>query len=137
MSAHDNVGNNGKSKKGKKEGKLGEGFNAEFRGYINMSLTDDQKSTFDQWSETMSFWDVYEGAVSDGVNIAVKIDPKSEGFVASATQRRENSPNAGLCVTARAREPVKALLRLLFTLAILNHAEKWEDLQPLADPDRW
>jgi hypothetical protein len=137
MSAHDNVGNNGKGKKGSKKGGMGEGFDAAFRGYINVELDDDQKASFAAWSESASIWDVFGAAVDDGVNIAVKKDPKSTGYVASATQRREGSPNAGLCVTARAGEPVKAWLRLLFVLAYLGHHEKWEDTQPMADPDRW
>lgn len=137
MSAHDNMGQNGKGTKGKKARGVGAGFDAQFRGYINVPLSDEQKQAFVRWAETDSFWMVYEGAVSDGVNIAVKVDPKSEGYVASATQRREGSPNAGLCVTARAGEPVKALLRLLYVLALLGHQERWEDTQPMADPDRW
>lgn len=137
MSAHDNLGQGGKGKKGTKAGGLGAGFNADFRGYINVDLTDAQKASFAEWSESASIWDVFGAAVDDGVNIAVKKDPKSDAYVASATQRRESSPNAGLCVTARAGEPVKAWLRLLFVLAYLGRHERWEDTQPMADPDRW
>lgn len=128
---------NGKEKPDRKSGAVGSGFDAAFRGYINVNLTPDQKAAFDKWSGSASVTEVLNTQVTDGVNVSLKWEPKSEVFVASGTQRREGSPNAGLVVTARAAEPQKAFLRLLYTLAYLSHAEKWEDLQPLADPDRW
>lgn len=137
MSAHGDMGLDRKKKTGNKAQGVGNGLNASFRGYINVQLDDAQKKSFAQWSESASIWDLFGAVVDDGVNIAVKKDAKSEGFIASATQRRESSPNAGLCVTARAGEPVKAWLRLLYVLQLLSHAERWEDVQPMADPDRW
>lgn len=110
---------------------------AEFRGFLNVNLTDAQKSTFDKWCEGTGAWETLHGMVGNGVVVSVKTDARGGGFIASATQRRADSPNAGLCVTARAGEPPKALLRLLFTLAILGHSDRWEDVQPIASPDRW
>jgi hypothetical protein len=75
--------------------------------------------------------------VGDGVNLSLKLDPKGGGFLASATQRRADSPNAGLVVTARGRDAATAWGRCLFCLALLGHKERWEDTQPLANPDRW
>jgi hypothetical protein len=128
---------NGKEKPARKSKQMGDGYSADFRGYINVTLSPEQKAVFDEWRLSSSLWETYTASVQDGVNIAVKIDPRSEAFLASATQRREASENAGLCVTARARDPVTALERLLFVLAYLSRSERWEDIQPLADPDRW
>jgi len=127
----------GGSKSPGKRSAVGETYDAVFRGYINVPLSAEQKSTFDVWFAGNSFWEVFQYAVSDGVNISVRIDPKSNGYLASATQRRVSSPNAGLVVTARASSADKAVGRLAFTLAILGHSERWEDVQPIADPDRW
>lgn len=110
---------------------------AEFRGYINVNLTPDEKGAFAAWLDQETFWAVFSAAVADGVNVAIKPDPKQAGFLASATQRREDSVNAGLCVTARAGSPELSMTRLMYILALLGRSERWEDTQPLADPDRW
>lgn len=120
-----------------KQGGVGAGYDAAFRGYINLNLTDEQKEAWSSWAETSHPAAWLESAVADGVNIALRLDAKSGGFLASATQRREDSPNAGLCCTARARDPHAALSRLLYCIALLSEGETWEKVQPLANPDRW
>jgi hypothetical protein len=112
-------------------------FNAPFRGFINVQLTEEQKAGLDAWLQTDAPWRVLETMASSGVGIAVKLDPKSAGFMASATQRNEQSTNAGLVVTTRGKSAYVSLMRLLFTLAYLSTAGRWEDVQPMADPDRW
>lgn len=127
----------GREKRVKAASASGVSYDADFLGYINVALTQDQKTTYEKWVSSASYWETFSATVADGVQLSVKIDPKSGGFIASATQRRTDSPNAGLVVTARGREPEVAFGRLLFTLAYLGRAEKWTDLQPMADPDRW
>ena len=127
----------GSNKPTRKPGAVGGGMDAAFRGYINLQLSADQKAAYDEWSGSASLWEALEGFCADGVNLSLKLDPRNEGYLASATQRRAASPNAGLVVTARARDAGTALGRLLFTLTVLSHAERWEDMQPIADPDRW
>jgi hypothetical protein len=127
----------GKNKPARKPSGVGGGMDAAFRGYINLQLSADQKAAYEDWSGSASLWEALQGFCSDGVNLSLKLDPRSEGYIASGTQRRESSPNAGLVVTARARDAGTALGRLLFSLTILSHAERWEDMQPIADPDRW
>jgi len=129
--------NHGRSDTSRKPGGVGESFDAPFIGYINLNLTDEDKARFDEWARSASVWEVLEFQVGDGVNLSLKIDPKSAGYIASATQRRVSSPNAGLVVTARARVAETALLRVLFCLALLSHAERWTDVQSVANPDRW
>lgn len=128
---------NGKDKPARKQSGAGNGYDAPFRGYINVNLSAEQKKTFVRWADSASVVETLNAQVADGVNLSLKWDTRGQCFLASGTQRREASPNAGLVVTARADEPQKALLRLLYTLAYLSTAERWEQLQPLADPDRW
>lgn len=127
----------GKDKPVRKSGAVGADFDAQFRGYVNLNLTDEQKVIFEKWSASEALWETLAFQVADGVNLALRYEPKSEGFLASGTQRRGASPNAGLCVTARGREPWIAFARLLYCLAVLSRKERWEDTQPLANPDRW
>lgn len=128
---------NGKDKPVREQSEVVETYDAPFRGYINLQLSDAQKEVYDTWEASESFWVWLQSSVEDGVNLSLKLDPKGKGYLASATQRRASSPNAGLVVTARAGAAAKALGRVLYCLALLGHKERWEDLVPLADPDRW
>lgn len=128
---------NGKDRPAKSTGSLGKGYDAPFRGYINLNLTDEQKAAWAVWSESASFWVQLAAFVADGINLAVKIDPKGTGALASATQRSQASENAGLVVTARGSDAAVALSRVVYCLVVLGHKKRWEDTQPVADPDRW
>lgn len=127
----------GKDKPAGKSGKVVTGWDAAFRGYINLNLSDEQKASYEKWAESAAFWEALEAFTSDGCNLSLKWVAKEGCFLASATQRREDSPNAGLVVTARGKAAGTALGRVLFCLTVLAHSERWEDTQPLADPDRW
>lgn len=128
---------NYKEKLARKPKSVGAQYDAPFRGYVNLNLSDEQKSSYDTWASSGSFWETLEAAVESGVNLSLKLDPKSEGCLASATQRNPASPNAGLVVTARGRDAATAWGRVLFCLAILGRKERWEETQPVANPDRW
>lgn len=128
---------NGKEKPVNKSRALGKAEEADFRGYINLNLSPEEKEAYLSWAEPNTVFTVLGNAVEDGVHLSVRGDRQTSGYIASATQRRASSPNAGLCVTMRASDPVKALGRLLYGLAILARSERWEDTVPLADPDRW
>jgi len=130
-------GENGKVGTLARGGAASKGDDAEFRGYVNLNLTEEEKSGYAVWASPDTLFQVFAAQVNGGVNVAVKPDPKGAGFLASATQRRVASPNAGLCVTARADDPVKAFGRLMYILAILDRSPRWEDTQPVANPDRW
>lgn len=128
---------NGKGRAASKRNSVADGFAADFRGYLNLNLSAADKALFEDWWQTSEPADVLEAAVADGVNLALKIEPRGGGFLASATQRRVSSVNAGICVTARGSSAILAWGRLLFILYTLSAHERWEDTQPLADPDRW
>lgn len=127
----------GTNKPARQSSKVGALDNAEFRGYINLDLTDEQKRLYSAWAASEAFWAALEGFVEAGVNISLKRERKTGGFMASATQRDPDSPNAGLCVTARGKDAATAWGRVLYCLTLLSHKEKWEDTQRMSDPDRW
>lgn len=128
---------NGKDKPARKSGGVGAADDAAFVGYINLQLSDEQKSAFDSWINSAAPVEQLEAFTGDGINFSLKVDRRSGGFLASATQRRADSPNAGLCVTARAREAHVAFWRVVYCVTVLSRAERWTDLQPVANPDRW
>jgi len=128
-------GKTGKSNGGKASG-TGQD-NAEFRGYINVNLSDEQKENYVAWATSSSYADAFEYQVSIGVNVSVKRSLKEGCYIASGTQRDESSPNAGLCVTARGKEAGVALGRLMFILTLLAKKDRWEETQSVANPDRW
>lgn len=113
------------------------GADAPFRGYINVGLDDEQKADYAAWSASEAIWEALEREASGGVHLSLRRDARSSGYLASATQRDSGSPNAGLVVTARGRTAAVAWGRLLFILDVLARFKRWEDCQPVADPDRW
>jgi len=113
------------------------GSEADWRGYVNVDLSAAQKAQFDDWAATGAPWEVLEEVGCAGVVVTVKLEKGASGFIASATQRNVESPNAGLCVTARAKTAGKAFMRLLYTLDVVGASSDWTHGQPVADPDRW
>jgi len=130
-------GENGKNKSNGKLGTVGAADDAAFRGYVNLNLNDAEKEGYAQWANPDNVFTVFASNVALGVNVSVKRERKSDGFLASATQRDPQSVNAGLCATARAKDAVTAFGRLMYVLDILSRSENWTDTAPLANPDRW
>ena len=106
-----------------------------FRGFINVDLSDDQKAAFPAWFDDLDFPGTLSWYCGDGCILSIKQDGKGHGYMASCTQKRPDSVNAGLAVTARASEALLALERLVYMLAILG--DDWEASQPIANGDRW
>jgi hypothetical protein len=127
----------GYGKSNAKRNKVGALDDAEFKGYINVNLTDAQKASYPAWAASVSYWEALQVFAEAGVNLSLKRERKSQGFLASGTQRDPANVNAGLCVTARASNAADALGRLLFIITYLSRADRWEDTAPMSDPDRW
>lgn len=121
---------------GRKRGKTAEEYDAPFAGFVNVNLSPAQKAQFDVWRDGMDVDHLLDVYARDGVAFGLKIDARGGGFLASATQRRATSVNAGLVVTARSGEIGKALMRLLYELEFMGD-KRWVDVAQLADPDRW
>lgn len=127
----------GASKPTRKQAKVDGVDNAEFKGYINLDLSEEQKELYPAWAQSEAYWEALQGFTEIGVNLSLKRERKTGGFLASATQRDPDSPNAGLCVTARGKDAPTALGRVLYILTVLSREERWEAVQPMANPDRW
>lgn len=113
------------------------GLSAEWRGYINVELSADEKAQFDEWMRGSDPWDVLQEVVASGCVVTIKLNAGSTGFLGSVTQRETSSVNAGLAVTARSSDATKALFRAMFLVAKLGVHADWAASQGVADPDRW
>jgi hypothetical protein len=110
---------------------------AEWRGFINIELSQGLKEQFDDWTHTDDPWHTLEAATSGGCTISIKQDSGGSGYLASCTQRNPTSVNAGYCLTARASTAGKAWLRVLFILSCMNIDGEWAKEGTVSDPDRW
>lgn len=127
----------GKERKARKHVTDEQADNAPFVGYVNVDLTDQQKAAYTKWAETASLWEQFTFFVSVGVNVSVKRERSSGGYLASGTQRDPTSVNAGLVVTARGKDPVTAFGRLVYTLTLLEKTGAWTRPKQRVDDDRW
>jgi hypothetical protein len=136
--SHEDVGHKDRKPRAKSKGSDGgSADNAEFRGYINLPLSVEEKENWAVWSGTSDVWAVLDAQIGLGINVSVKREKGGQLFVGSATQRDPSSPNAGLVITARGQSAWVALTRVLYCLVVLSRSDRWEDTQPVADPDRW
>lgn len=110
---------------------------AVWRGYVNVALTADQKSQFDDWTKTDDPLLALEESVAGGSQLGLKYVGKEKTFLASLTNRQPGHVNCGLCVTARSSSAIVALMRVLFLYRVLGGENSWESVQRVADPDRW
>jgi len=122
---------------GKASGKAKAGQVADWRGYVNVDLSNAQKREHDDWCASEGPWETFDEALASGCVVSVKLNPSGGGYLASATQRNAASVNAGLCVTARARTAGVALTRCLYILRVLGLQNDWAAAHPPSDPDRW
>lgn len=115
----------------------GQGGDVVWRGYVNVTLTAEQKEDFDVWWSRGDFWQGLEDAVRSGCTVSLKEDKAGGGVLCSVTQRRSGHVNAGLCVTARGGTAATALGRGVYQVCLVGLDADWESVGSLVDPDRW
>lgn len=119
------------------ERKLADHSDAQWRGYINVTLNDVEKAEYDDWVVLPTIWEQLGDVVMAGCVVTVKWVGAQGHFMASITQRNPESVNAGLCVTARSVDCGKALWRAVFLVLHLGLHSDWAAGRNVADPDRW
>lgn len=135
MGVNDRKQDEKEAQRAKRGGLVGQ---AEWRGYINVNLSPDEKAQFDEWMRGDDPWEVLQEVVQSGCVVTVKLNAgNSSGCLASITQRSVGSLNAGLCVTARASSAGKALFRAVFLVASLGVESDWAAVHPTVEDDRW
>jgi len=89
---------------------------AEFVGWVNMEIADDQRSEFELWAQGTDVWGLLDTYTATGHKFTTSYDDANVAHVASVFCRNETSPNAGLMVSQRSGSVGRALLKLLFLL---------------------
>lgn len=111
-------------------------YSAEFVGFVNVSLTDEEKAEYEDWSVDANLWAWLNEVAADGGVVSIKLDPKSGGFMAALTHRRVGGVNEGRCVTMRSKDAAVALMRLMFVCET-KLPERWSDYLQERGGDQW
>jgi hypothetical protein len=107
-----------------------------FAGYVNVSLTDEDKRHFDDWMEIVNLSLEIKELVDADNRISLKRVSGTEEYLGSVTSLNAASPDAGKVVTARSSDPTKALYRVVYIVRVVLAGAKWAASAP-AEPDRW
>lgn len=87
-----------------------------FKGYVNLTLTDDEKEAFEHERLKPELYTlIYADALREGYNMSVKWLSSERCFRASLTCTDANSPAFGWILAMRASDPHTAAERVLYT----------------------
>lgn len=87
----------------------------EWRGFVNVSITDKYRSTFETWERDDDLVvDAVLSAVETVGKLSFSYDKKQGCFIAALTVTNTSRPDAGFCVTARSADMFKAMRRVVF-----------------------
>lgn len=88
---------------------------ADFVGYVNLTLTDEDKVDYDAWcSETDIVEEGYLSALELGYQFTNKFDLSTKAFICTVSQFRVGKPDSGLLYTARSGHPYSALTKAVY-----------------------
>jgi len=88
---------------------------AEFVGYVNVTLTENDKADFEVWeADTDLVNDGYYQALGLGYQFTLKQDLSNEVYLCSVSQFRPGKSDSGFIYTARSDAPNKALLKAIY-----------------------
>lgn len=91
---------------------------ASFVGYVNLTLTSDDKGDYEAWSqESDVVEEQYLSALELGYQFSIKYDLASEAFICSCSQFRLARPDSGLIYTARSAHPFSALHKAVYVVS--------------------
>jgi len=88
---------------------------ANFVGYVNITLTEDDKTDFDAWElENDVVSEEYFSALELGYQFTIKSDLEHQSFICSVSNWQVGRPDAGIIYTARASSPERALVKAIY-----------------------
>lgn len=86
-----------------------------FYGFIQYSLTDDEKAYLKQQGvDHDRLWDTTEGLIESGWTFKFGYDSYNHAYQCVVSQRFADNPNAGYMLTGRGSTPPKALRQALY-----------------------
>jgi len=112
------------------------GVTTDFRGFVNVDLSKEDKEGLADWLGSSDMWVKIDEVVRSGCRISVKPDPSGNACIASVNQTDPESANCGYVVTARAANGAEALCRIVYIVDEVLGAV-WTERGRVSDPDRW
>lgn len=101
-----------------KTGKSSRDERANFVGYVNVTLTEEDRSDFEVWSSDNDLQsETYIEALADGYQFTTKFDVGGDVYMVSISTWDRNKADAGIIYTGRSDNPATALAKCLFVLA--------------------
>jgi hypothetical protein len=91
---------------------------ANFVGYVNVTLTEEDRSDFESWSNDRDLLDTaYIEALAEGYQFTTKLDAGGDVYMVSVSTWDRKKSDAGIIYTGRSDSPSVALAKCLFVLA--------------------
>jgi len=111
---------------------------AEFIGFLNVTLSAEEKEDFESVRQTTDIAGSWLAeCLRIGISLSVKHSVSEECFRATLTAFRQALPFAGYCIAARAGDPLTAVERVVY----IHHyvlGDDWSDLMAVRrEDDGW
>ena len=111
------MANKNATSKGKTAKSAG-GERANFVGYVNVTLTEEDRSDFEVWSNDRDLLDTaYIEALAESYQFTTKFDTGNDVYMVSVSTWSRDKSDAGIIYTGRSDSPATALAKCLFVLA--------------------
>ncbi len=105
-----------------------------WRGYVNLALTENQKSGFDMWAKGSDVWgNEIPTLLDSGYTVSIAYDDYHQAAVAGLYCVDSDKENAGWKLTAHASDPYVALVRVIFIHYVLLEGDWSAGFQPELD----
>lgn len=101
--------------------------NAEFAGWVNVSIPDASRPAFTEFEGSAAFVDALDIIGKHNIRLSLIQEAGTEDYMASAFCMDETSPSAGLMVSQRSASALRALAKLAFCIVELM-PEDWGEL---------
>jgi len=105
-----------------------------FKGFVNYSLTDKEKSQASEWFVGKDILALAEKQIVNGYKFSFSLDNRQGRCLCSVSSKE--GVNAGFILTARASSILEALARVLFLHIVIFQTEAWGDKEQV-DNDTW
>jgi len=97
----------------------------EWRGFVNINLTESELEEFDRWKAQADWLGLLTEMVENGYSVTVKWDTYSRSFMSSLKYQYRGHTNTGLCITSRGLD-----IEDVLAMAIFKHyvycEENWD-----------
>lgn len=103
--------------------------------FVNITLTESEKKSGDQWCSTVDLDAVLQEVLLSASGYKVSVTHNEKGDVFIATMSAKAGDNLGLLMTARAKSPYQAIARVLFIHAVLFDSGGWVERE--VDDNVW